>query len=262
MSDYRSYMWSVPDWRTDEMYTMLDNREQGIYRNLIDECWVTGSITADLAALARFSHEPSDYFLSVWEKIKHKFAPSESGSRFISRRLEQDRRRFMLTAKFKEKRAKKAANTRWDKHRANMMLHATSNATSSNLAMLVDAQTQTQKEDLANTKDLPNPLLVNPAPEAPRDEVLYSPDFEKFFWSVYPKKVHKKKAWDEWKKLHPTNGTREKIRSSVLAHMQTSQWKRENGQYIPGPERFLSRRQWEDELQTKIHMPDKPVFGG
>lgn len=126
MSDFNSYMWSVGDWRKDEMSWMLDNREQGIYRSFFDECWVTGSIPGDIVLLARLAREPIEYFTTFWPKISHKFKPINGGQRLISVRIEQDRRRFMLKGNFDKNRAKKAANARWAKDRAEKELHATS----------------------------------------------------------------------------------------------------------------------------------------
>lgn len=158
MAEFRTYMWSVPDWRTDEMYTMLDNREKGVYRELIDECWVAGSITADMDVLARFVREPLEYFRQVWSKIQTKFRPVQNGERLISTRLEQDRRRKVIFDSKHHKRAQKAAETRWNNYRAEQKLHATSNASSNAYAMLSDAQTQIQiqREEGSPLIDSPN----------------------------------------------------------------------------------------------------------
>jgi len=144
VSDFHSYMWSVSDWRTDEMYMSLDNREQGIYRNLIDECWVSGSIVSNPDILARFVHESLEYFLMVWAKLMPKFRPIDGGKRLICARLEMDRHRLMRNAKFRQKRARKAAETRWNKDRAEKELHATSIFVASLEHTFEHCQTQTQ----------------------------------------------------------------------------------------------------------------------
>lgn len=94
MGDYSSYMWSVPDWRSDDVYLQLDNRGRGVYRELIDECWVTGSISSNLEILAKFVREPFDYFATVWAIIRRKFRSILRGKRLISKRLEKDRLRL------------------------------------------------------------------------------------------------------------------------------------------------------------------------
>lgn len=158
MSEYSSYMWSVPDWRTDEMFLLLDNREAGIYRHLIDECWVSRSIPSNPEELAKMCREPADYFTVVWSKIGIKFRPLGDGKRLISTRLEQDRRRLMLTAKFNEKRAKKAAKVRWAKSNAEKELHATSTfvASTEHAVEQCQIQIQTQKESGSLLEDSPN----------------------------------------------------------------------------------------------------------
>lgn len=171
MSDYTAYMWSVPDWRTDEMYLALDNREQGIYRNLIDECWVARSIVADPALLARFVREPLDYFIVLWEKLRPKFKSIDSGKRLISPRLEQDRRRLMHNAKFREIRARKAAETRWNKDRVEKELHATSIALASIEHGVEHHHVQGECSiplpiHTANTERLP--ICIEPAPAEKR----------------------------------------------------------------------------------------------
>jgi uncharacterized protein YdaU (DUF1376 family) len=140
MSDYNSYMWSVTDWRGDDVYDVLDNREKGIYRELIDQCWVAGSITSDPELLARFAREPLDYFAQVWAKIRGKFRSIENGSRLVSKRLEEDRRRLMTVRKNRKKSAKTAADARWDKHNAAKEL----DASRMDSALRDHAQTQTQ----------------------------------------------------------------------------------------------------------------------
>lgn len=171
MAEFTTYMWSVPDWRTDEMHTDLDNREQGIFRNLIDECWVRGSISSDTESLAKFSQEPHEYFLLAWAKMKGKFSPISGGSRLINPRLEEDRARLMRTDKFTVKRAKKAAKTRWDKVRAAKELHAGSIAQASNKHAIKQCQSHPQLREDSSLIDLPNtdtsPILINRVPEPP-----------------------------------------------------------------------------------------------
>jgi uncharacterized protein YdaU (DUF1376 family) len=108
-------MWSVSDWRGDELYLKLDNREKGIYRELIDQCWIAGSISSDPEDLARFVGEPLDYFARVWSKIRKKFR--SRGEELISKRLEEDRRRLKTLRKKRKFASKKASEMRWKEKR-------------------------------------------------------------------------------------------------------------------------------------------------
>lgn len=71
---------------------------------------------------------------------------------------------------------------------------------------------------------------------------IYTPKFEKF-WSLYPKKVGKKNAFEQWKKL--TDAERNKTLDDIPKRSEDDKWV--NG-YIKDPERYLKNRQWEDEI--------------
>ena len=68
------------------------------------------------------------------------------------------------------------------------------------------------------------------------------------FWSVYPRKVGKgaaRKAFDKipksaWPKLVP----------AVEQQKQSTQWRRDGGQYVPHPATWLNQGRWEDEVET------------
>lgn len=239
MAEYSSYMWSVPDWRTDEMYTELDNREQGIIRNIFDECWVRGSITSDLEGLARFSREPLDYFLTVWAKIQHKFRPVQGGKRLISTRMEQDRRRYMLKGNLASKKAKKAAEIRWAKERAEKELHATSITQAYAQAMPQDAQYQTQThieeegsplQDPSNLKNGSSLQTLSTAKNA-LSTVHVSAEFQSR-WNRYPNKDGRKDAERHWKASVRTLAdvaNFDRALENYLEHLRVTGWAPKNG---------------------------------
>jgi len=68
------------------------------------------------------------------------------------------------------------------------------------------------------------------------------------FWSEYPRKASKKRAFESWLKIRPDEDLAQTIIEAVTAHSQTDQWKRDGGQYIPHPATWLNQRRWEDEL--------------
>lgn len=252
MAEFTTYMWSVPDWRTDEMHTDLDNREQGIFRNLIDECWVRGSITSDTESLAKFSQEPHEYFLLAWAKMKTKFSPISGGSRLINQRLEEDRARLMRTDKFTVKRAKKAAKTRWDKVRSQRELHAGSIAQASNKHAIKQCQSHSQLREDSSLIDLPNTVSIPPLLVcAPIVAPVTSP-FEKF-WEVYPKKRSKAQAEKAWQKAK-LDSALETILLAVTAQKLWHDWIKDGGQFIPYPATWLNARGW-------LNQPDEHLGG-
>lgn len=77
----------------------------------------------------------------------------------------------------------------------------------------------------------------------------YSKEFEEF-WSVYPRKVAKIKAWESYQRLNPQNGLHQKILRSVAEHEKTGQWQKDGGEFIPHPTTFLNQKLFDDELAS------------
>ena len=71
----------------------------------------------------------------------------------------------------------------------------------------------------------------------------YSDEFEQF-WKVYPKKTGKGEACKSWNKQNPSLQT---VLNSLEWQIKSSDWKKENGQYIPMPSTYLNQRRFDDE---------------
>lgn len=72
------------------------------------------------------------------------------------------------------------------------------------------------------------------------------------FWKAYPKKVGKEEAKRAWLKF---NGSRPPVETIVLKINElkkSSQWSKENGQFIPNPATWLNRGGWEDECRVDV----------
>ena len=67
------------------------------------------------------------------------------------------------------------------------------------------------------------------------------------FWSLYPKKKAKEKAFQAFKKLDIKNGLLEKILKAIEKQKHSDQWKKDNGQFIPFPATWLNGKRWEDQ---------------
>ena len=85
----------------------------------------------------------------------------------------------------------------------------------------------------------------------PSTKAGYTEDFEKF-WNLYPKNKRKEKqqAFKAWKLI--TKEEKELAIGSLPNHVESIDWKKNNGQFIIYPERFIKRKKWEDEVQTGI----------
>jgi hypothetical protein len=73
------------------------------------------------------------------------------------------------------------------------------------------------------------------------------------FWSQYPNKTSKKKASEKWFNLFKalTGAEADKLSSEVTVGLErakkSSQWQKDNGQYIPHPTTWLNQERWKDE---------------
>ena len=85
----------------------------------------------------------------------------------------------------------------------------------------------------------------------------YPPAFESF-WKLYPKKVGKGEALKSWKKIKPNNGTIEKITLAVESQKNTTQWTKDDGQFIPHPATWLNQRRWDDDVCIVLNTPERP----
>lgn len=68
------------------------------------------------------------------------------------------------------------------------------------------------------------------------------------FWEAYPRKVNKQKALSTFMKLKPTEELFAKIMWALQNQKQSSQWQKDNGQFIPHPSTWLNGSRWEDEV--------------
>jgi phage replication O-like protein O len=73
--------------------------------------------------------------------------------------------------------------------------------------------------------------------------------FERF-WKIYPRKVGKIKAIKAWERAK-TKADSEEIIKAVEKQKKSTQWKKDNGQYIPHPTTWLNEGRWMDELPEK-----------
>ncbi|WP_346686969.1 hypothetical protein [Megamonas hypermegale] len=107
-----------------------------------------------------------------------------------------------------------------------------------------DNNSNTKKE--ADTK-VPTSEKDN-TPSKKEQEEKYLQMFDEF-WKLYPKKKDKANTRKKWLKLKPDDELFETIISALKKQMQSEQWQKNNGQYIPYPTTWINGRRWEDEIK-------------
>jgi hypothetical protein len=84
-----------------------------------------------------------------------------------------------------------------------------------------------------------------------RKEIPLCPDFEAF-WSIYPKKTARHKAFESWLKNNPPLDI---CLKTLEWQKKSEQWQKDRGQFIPLPATWLNQRRWEDEPLSNLYKP-------
>lgn len=192
MKEYQAYMWSVVDWRTDELYISLNNQEKGIFRELIDECWMNDGFDPSPESLVAIAREHIDVISSTWQKVQSKFVPYKDGKVF-SKRLLKDRLRL---DEIRRKRAVSGALggiTKAQKALASA-INAPPQKESKKLAKSSQTQTQTQKEESS-----PTPSFSAPVANARNQSERAAANGQKRRWTDRPQIPSN--LQDHWKEI-------------------------------------------------------------
>ena len=75
------------------------------------------------------------------------------------------------------------------------------------------------------------------------------PDGFDQFWSAYPRHTGKAEAKKAFDKLKPDVELLGKMLDAIERQKASSQWQRDDGQYIPYPATWLNKKRWEDEVE-------------
>lgn len=79
------------------------------------------------------------------------------------------------------------------------------------------------------------------------------------YWKMYPKKKSKGDAEKAWVSINPDDLLFKKIINGVEAGLESNEWKKDGGEYIPHPATWLNRKGWEDEY-TQGQPQHKPAY--
>ncbi|MFW2056294.1 hypothetical protein [Acinetobacter haemolyticus] len=113
-------------------------------------------------------------------------------------------------------------------------------------------RTNNTLSDNALNPDSLNPeSLNNTCPsddEQKQGQEVLQRDFEKF-WNAYPKKQQKKPAFDKFKKINFKKYPLEIILSALEKQKGSSQWQKENGQFIPMATTWIYQERWNDQIE-------------
>ncbi len=228
MAERDGYYFDVSAYRNSDKVRLMDHEARGVYRDVLDEIWITGFIPNEPDKVARLISTPADVVLRVWPVIHDCLIPTrEDPDRFTSERMEFERRRRNRIRREKQKNGR--------------------------IGGLAKAKHDASKR-LANATGLPEQRHANTSLNTSIKDTLAQ--FARF-WTEYPKKKSKQDAEKAWLKLNPDTDLADQIIGKVKIAKACDDWQREQGRYIPYPATFLNGERWTDEGVTVEPMKAK-----
>lgn len=82
----------------------------------------------------------------------------------------------------------------------------------------------------------------------PGGDDLSGDRFEEF-WELYPRQVDEKGALKAWHKINPDEALQERIIKSLREHVESEDWTKESGRYVPLATNWLDGERWKDRLK-------------
>lgn len=107
---------------------------------------------------------------------------------------------------------------------------------------------ENKKETQTKTKRKPV-TVTSPETIDPMVNIIKMRGFNSF-WKLYPKRIGKEAALRAWMELDLNEELIKSILHGLKRHLDTEEWKKENGRFIPNPEKFIRDRRWEDEIEV------------
>lgn len=109
-----SYPFYVGDWRQSEAATAMTSEQRGIYRELLDQCWMEGSLPADEVVLRRFARAEIPEWKRSWPVVRREFF--ESDGRLHHKKVDEKRPKVLAAAEGRQKAADKTNQKRYAKN--------------------------------------------------------------------------------------------------------------------------------------------------
>ena len=236
-----SYPWYVADWRGSETRLTLPSAAKYVYRELLDYCWIEGSIPSDELALARIAAVEIKEFRSVWPLIKAKFM--EADGRLTHWRVEEKRPKLQSWANSRVKGGGIGGKTK-----------------AANLAKDVAIASRNQEVNPLPPLTLPPPSENNPLPPSAvpafvsKKKTWSSRRNEEWFeewWAFVWMKVGRGQAEKAFRAKVQTADVFEKVMKATKE--QAAVFLEREPQFRPHPATWLNGRRWLDEPVQAIN---------
>lgn len=251
MAQPPAFQFYASDYLSSSKVQRMSLEAEGAYIRLLAYNWQDGSIPADIDQLARMCKVTSRKMAVLWsDYLKDCFVlvDAEPG-KYVNVRLEEVRANMAEYRSKQSVNGKTGAAARWGKRRR----HGKANTDANGTAIATGMAT-----GMANdSSPSPSPIIPPKVPHS-GDRREYPSDFEEF-WKAYPEKTGKRAAFVVWKQIKPDAELLSKMLKTLEWQKASFDWTKENGKYIPDPERWLKKGRWDDEPPKSAQRPERPV---
>lgn len=220
-----AYQWYPKDYISDSAVMAMTLEAQGLYRFLLDVCWLDGGLPMRSHELWRIGRCDSlEHFEQLWPAIAPKFY--EKDGKYQNRRLDEERKKQANNRKQRQLAAEKRWKLEQDSRNANALREQCLSSSSSTASSTATAVSKTPRRSASSS--------------------VLAPGFVEF-WTAYPKHRSRADAEKAWNKLAPDAGLQQQILAALAWQVKSPDWMKDNGQYVPLPASWLRARRWEDE---------------
>jgi uncharacterized protein YdaU (DUF1376 family) len=236
--------------------------EIGQYVLLLCAAWLSGkdaTLPNDPKVLAKLARAPRGVSPKVFAKFK---ACSGDTNLIYNSRLSQEWDAALDRAQRRHEKAQKAAEIMWHRRAQSMPGECPGHSSSNAQAMLKNASESVSESVSEIVKSQKTTLRSTGAgrkrPRIRRSSSSASPQDDPFFgkfWRDYPRQIRLRETRSQWRSL--SEPERVEAIEALAAFRTCEQWLRENGRFIPSPDRFLSERRWEHTPPTSERQKGK-----
>lgn len=168
---------------------------------------------------------------------------------FIKGQIDRDSEKWEETRKKRAEAGRKGGKQN-QANQANANFAKQIKQNQANQAVNVNVNDNVNVNVNGNVNNIPPISPKGDKPAIKSDSESFRKSFEDF-WKEYPRKVSKANALKAWNKLKPNDDLVREILSALEKQKQSSQWQKDNGDFIPYPATWLNGRRWEDEQTEK-----------
>ena len=205
----QSYPWYIADWRESETRITLSLAERGLYRELLDYCYLEGSLPIDHIRLSRLCCCSPEEFESSWPAVVSLF--QLDGERFTHAKVNEVRTK--LEAYHEQKRHAGSASGQARRQRP---FNGRSN------------ETPTHLEPPPSPSPAPSPA---PAPrQSARDE---TPEIGERLYKPHPKKKGIDQVLGELRMAISRGNCVQDIEACHAAWCESAEWRKDDGRFVP-----------------------------